>query len=72
MDIYTFACLFRYLVSHGCDVNNHCTEIHVGTDGDTALHVACEEGALDLVRLMMEHGGKKLLRNGLTDFCLYN
>ena len=50
-------CVFRYLVSRGCDVNNHRRGRNLY---DTALHVACEEGNLDLVKLMMENGGKKI------------
>ena len=50
---------------HGCDVNNHWTELYNGGECSTALHVACQDGALDIVRLMMENGGKKLI-NGLT------
>ena len=51
-----------YCVAHGADVNG------VGTNGGTSLHVACEEGSLEVLTFVILNGGKldRMNREGLS------
>ncbi|MBS3776732.1 MAG: ankyrin repeat domain-containing protein [Bacteroidales bacterium] len=54
--------LSKFLIDHGADVN------HVAGDGNTPLMLACREGYLDQVKLLLDAGARKdgLNKDGKT------
>ena len=50
--------IVHMLLEGGADVNA------VTADGSTALHIACEEGMVELAEYLMKRGANKALRNG--------
>ena len=59
---YLYSSLTTYFFNLSVDSFNLCSAIDVNQQdeiGSTALHLACEKGNVELVRLLLEYGGGK-------------